>query len=123
MPTRRATFVLSITLGIVVLFCGLRWATSDEKKRDSGRPPAPFGSAFFKPLIETGSNADTLAYYGQIGPVLGLPLIVTDSSGNPNLNPNFGLDQLIAFAGFSDGNGAGLLASDADSLAGLILND
>jgi hypothetical protein len=123
MSRYRVLHVLWIALGVVVIFClSYPLAISDDKK-DAALKSPPFGAAFIRPQIVTGSPSDTIAYYSQIGPALGLPLITSGAGGAPNLNPRFTIDQLNAFAGFSDGKGGGLLAVDLDSVAGSTLSD
>src|ERR1700722_8442805 len=123
MPIRRVAAVLLFASGIGMLVCDRpMFAVPDDKKVVDSKPHS-FGGAFINPLIVTGSPGGTINYYYQIGPPLGLPLIIPDTSGKLILNPRFTIDQLNYFAGFSDSKGGGLLAVDLDRIAGSTLND
>jgi hypothetical protein len=113
-----------VLIASIAFVAMIRLGAPQVPKKQSGRVEK-YGAgnlAFVKPLIDTGTEAETIVYYSQVGSFLSLPLIVQGSAGSPTLNPQFGLDQLIGFGGFSDGQGGGLLAKDLDSIAGSIIN-
>ena len=70
-------------------------------------------------LINPGKAEETVKYYEKVvGKRLGLSLVV----GN-KINTSFTLDNLIAFAGYSDAAAVGLRASDMNSQPSPILMD